>query len=83
MNKHIVCPGWSELRPACVCLQGGRRTMSRVVRALLLARASGRGITFAIQGANTHLEICSCIHEVTPLAPTKPKTRGSRLGSLY
>jgi hypothetical protein len=28
-------------------------------------------------------EMGSFIHEVTPRAPTKPKTLGSRLGSLY
>jgi hypothetical protein len=27
--------------------------------------------------------MCSFIHEVTPRAPTRLKTRGSRLGSLY
>ena len=28
-------------------------------------------------------EMCLFIHEVTPRAPTRLKTRGSRLGSLY
>ncbi len=33
---------------------------------------------FSCQG-----EMCSFIHAVTPRAPTEPKIRGSRLGSLY
>jgi hypothetical protein len=48
------------------------------------ARSRANGPTFTLmRSAAIGREMCSFIPEVTPRAPTRLKTRGSRLGSLY